>query len=385
MINQWMTPIQELLAEGALADFSKRRQFVLALAERLRSDQSVLLMALQADLDRLPTEDHLHDLLILSPELLTDWSDCLVALANSGDPLAGGSRAGLGVLAIIGDKTRLRPLVDWPVLGLFSGNGVLIKGAKQTDHFLTALVALFRDCLAGADLSPELLVYTGTERKVQQALLKSPSEIALVMGTGGAEQEQILAKHATVPLFSHGQGVNTLFVDTSADLALAVDGLMDARLNAQKPLHTVLLHENLPQPFIDELLGLMDACELDLFTDSESLDRLAASQRIFVADPEAWSLPLEETHLLLKVVSNSEAALAHLNQFSDGLLDGVVSTDSEVIRYFRDQAKSAEVCVNGSLNEVTGYASGFGVDAGIGRIGSDFSGLVGPEAFTRIR
>jgi glutamate-5-semialdehyde dehydrogenase len=84
-----------------------------------------------------------------------------------------------------------------------------------------------------------------------------------------------------------------------------------------------------------------------------------------VADDEAYATEFLDLRLSVKVVDSLDEAIDHVNRFSSGHSEAIVTSDVASADRFTNEVDAAAVLVNASTRFVDGEEFGFGAEIGI--------------------
>src|SRR6201994_63133 len=140
-------------------------------------------------------------------------------------------RVPLGVVAVI-FESRPNVAADAGVLCLKSGNAVILRGGSDSFRSCRAI----HDCLAlglreaGLPEAAITLVPTRDRAAVGMMLSGLNGSIDVIVPRGGKSLVSRVEQEARVPVFAHLEGVNHVYVDGSADLAMAKEIVLNAKM-----------------------------------------------------------------------------------------------------------------------------------------------------------
>jgi glutamate-5-semialdehyde dehydrogenase len=140
-------------------------------------------------------------------------------------------RVPLGVVGIIYEG-RPNVTVDAAALTLKSGNAVLLRGSSSAYDSNTALVEVMRSALTGLPADAIQLV-PGRDRDSVKYLMRARGLVDVLIPRGGAALINSVVEESTVPVIETGVGNCHVYVDADADLDMAVDILINAKV--QRP------------------------------------------------------------------------------------------------------------------------------------------------------
>ncbi len=382
---------------------AKRTAALEALATLLREREEALLAANARDLEAADVEGleaPLRRRLGLTSEKLATLREGVLSLARADDPVGRPLRrtelddglvltqvaAPLGVLLII-FESRPDAVVQIGALALRAGDAVILKGGREAKHSNAALVECLRDALTSVGLPVDAVL--GVEGRAPiSALLACDHDIDLVIPRGSGELVRTIQGSTRIPVLGHAEGVCHLFVDESADPAmaarLAVDGKCDypAACNATE---TLLVHRawlpNLP------LVGaaLRDQ-GVTLIADVEARAVLGnAGVEAEAAASGDWRAEYGDLRLAVAVVDDLDGAVDHIHRYGSAHTDAIVTDDPDAAASFLARVDAASVFHNASTRFADGYRYGLGAEVGIatGRIHA--RGPVGVEGLLTTR
>ncbi len=173
--------------------------------------------------------------------------------------LVGRMRIPIGVILII-YESRPNVTIEAFSLCLKSGNCVILKGGSEAYHSNRALYRLIVETLKGSKISPDAVQFVDTaDRDYIYTLLEREEEIDLVIPRGGEALIRNIVERSRIPVLKHYKGVCHIYVDDEADLTMAVDVAVNAKV--QKPatcnaLETLLVHEKVAKSFLPKVQEL---------------------------------------------------------------------------------------------------------------------------------
>jgi glutamate-5-semialdehyde dehydrogenase len=289
----------------------------------------------------------------------------------------------LGVLCVI-FESRPDVLIQISALALRSGNAVLLKGGSEARHSNGALLARVHGALREAGL-PEATVQMLPDRAAVADLLQRPDLVDLVIPRGSNALVQSIQASTRIPVLGHAEGICHVYLDATADTAMAVALVRDAKLqypSACNAVETVLIHREAAPRMLPALVA-------DLGPKGVELRGCPACRALIPALKEAteadWDLEYGEPILALKVVTDLDEALAHIQLHGSGHTEAIVTEDAGAAARFLAEVDAAGVFHNASTRFADGFRYGFGAEVGIstGRIHA--RGPVGMEGLLSYR
>ncbi len=291
-------------------------------------------------------------------------------------------RVPLGVIAMI-YEARPNVTADAAALCLKAGNGVILRGGSEAIHSNTAIAASLKRALREAGL-PEaaLTLVEDLRRETMLELLQLTDIVDLAIPRGGEGLIRFVAEHARVPVIKHYKGVCHLFVDKSADTALALRLLEDGKVSrpsACNALETLLVHADIAADFLPAAAALMRERGVELRGDAQAralaADMAGASEEDFAAE-------YLELILAVRVVPDVDAAIAHIQRYGSDHTEVIATRDADNAEKFVRSLRSAVVMVNASSRFSDGGELGLGAEIGISTTRLHAYGPMGLEALT---
>tara|TARA_R110000850_G_scaffold67172_6_gene149373 strand:+ start:2100 stop:3386 length:1287 start_codon:yes stop_codon:yes gene_type:complete len=289
----------------------------------------------------------------------------------------------LGVIGII-YESRPNVTADAGTLCLRSGNAAILRCGSESTRSSHALVDAMRSALTGENLPADAIQLVGTTDRaaVGHMLAGLDGQVDVIVPRGGRSLVERVQKDARVPVIGHLEGLCHMYVDAVADPQKAVDLVVNAKMRRTGvcgSLETLLIDAAVADTLLPVIgTALTDAgCEL----------RGDARARVIVpsmkaATEEDWGTEYLAPVLAVAVVDGLDGALAHIERWSSGHTDSIVTEDAGVAEKFLARVDSAIVLHNASTQFADGGEFGFGAEIGIatGRIHA--RGPVGAEQLT---
>ena len=291
-------------------------------------------------------------------------------------------RVPLGVIVMI-YEARPNVTADAAALCIKAGNGVILRGGSEAIHSNTAIAAALKRALREAGIADAALTLVeDLRRETMLELLQLTDIVDLAIPRGGEGLIRFVAEHARVPVIKHYTGVCHLFVDASADQALALRLLVDgkaSRPSACNSLETLLVHTDIAAEFLPKAAKALAGYNVTLRVDSRSSEWIAGAAIATEADYAAEFLDLI---IAVKVVDNLEQAIAHIQQYGSDHTEVIATGDAGNAEQFVQALRSAVVMVNASSRFSDGGELGLGAEIGISTTRLHAYGPMGLEALT---
>ncbi|WP_285025328.1 glutamate-5-semialdehyde dehydrogenase [Plantibacter sp. ME-Dv--P-122b] len=269
---------------------------------------------------------------------------------------------------VVGAIYEARPnvTVDIAALAIKSGNAVVLRGGSAAEHSNAVLVGLLRSALESVGL-PGDAVQTIDEfgRDGAKQLMNARGLIDVLIPRGSASLIETVVRESTVPVIETGAGVVHVFLDESAELDWAVDIVRNAKV--QRPsvcnaLETILVHRAAAARLLPAVLGDLREHGVLIHADGRASEVFAD---VVPAVEEDWSTEHMSLELSVRVVDDLDAALEHIDRYSTGHTDAIITNDVVNADRFLAEVDSAVVMVNASTRFTDGAEFGFGAEVGI--------------------
>ncbi|MBD7954116.1 glutamate-5-semialdehyde dehydrogenase [Stenotrophomonas sp. Sa5BUN4] len=380
-------------------DTAQRGALLRAMAAALESNAGQILAGNARDLAAARAKgigNAMLDRLMLDPSRLFAMAEAVREVAGLPDPVGQVTRddvrpngirvqkvrVPLGVIAMI-YEARPNVTAEAAALCLRAGNGVILRGGSEAIHSNTAIAAALGSALAAHGV-PEaaVTVLTDLRREAMLELLQLHELIDLAIPRGGEGLIRFVAEHARVPVIKHYKGVCHLFVDASADVAQAVDLLVDgkcSRPSACNSLETLLVHRDIAGEFLPRAGQALASRGVELRADALSQPLLPGSTS---ASDEDYAAEFLDLIIAVKVVDDVEAAIAHIRRYTSDHTEVIATRDAANAERFIHALQSAVVMVNTSSRFSDGGQLGLGSEIGISTTRLHAYGPMGLEALT---
>ena len=280
-------------------------------------------------------------------------------------------RVPLGVVACI-YESRPNVTIDIATLCLKSGNASVLRGGKEAVRSNAVLGDLIADALEGSEVpAGSVQVVRDPDRAHIDELLGMHDVIDLIVPRGGAGLIGYVREHATMPVVAHGEAVSHTYVDSEADLAMAlevVDNAKTRRYSICNALDTLLVHEAVA-PGLLRSLGERWAGAVTLLGDGGALDLLGRlgvpGLAVEPAGPDDWDTEHLALRAGVRVVASLDEALAHIEAHSSKHSEAIITDSYENAMRFTAEVDAAVVYVNASTQFTDGAQFGLGAEIGI--------------------
>ena len=361
-----------------LAQISTRERdnLLLELAESVKKNKNLILEANTLDLEAsrdMAVPELVLEWLKLTPERLNNAIECLKQLSNLPDPLTlhvginGYQRVPLGVVAFVYE--------GFPQLGLIAagmclkvGNTIILKGGNEGINTQEAIAAIAKDVLVARNF-PEACITSVPKGVILRELIVQEKYLRLVIPYGRPSFVQQVSKQATVSVLPIAMGNCYLYLSASGNLDFAKEIILHSRKgdpDAVNAIEKVVIHKSWLDHTLDRDLGawivslkkqglVVRGCARTTTYFREFLEEIHSdetdkpSQVLIeqaIETEDTWGQAYLDETIAIKIVNDTEEAIAWVNQYSSGHAD-VLLTDSLSERdRFVSRINSSTIFVN---------------------------------------
>ncbi|HEX9258326.1 MAG TPA: glutamate-5-semialdehyde dehydrogenase, partial [Acidimicrobiales bacterium] len=197
------------------------------------------------------------------------------------------------------------------------------------------------------------------------AVMQCTEYVDCLVPRGGPALIQSIRDHATVPVIIDGDGNCHVYVDATADLANAVEIIVNAKM--QRPsvcnaAESLLVHASVAQTFLPGAAAALEGVEL---VGCERTRAILGADRVGLATDEDYGTEFLDLKLSVKVVDSIDEAIDHIDRFGSGHSEAILTRSLDAAQRFTREVDAAAVLVNASTRFVDGEEFGFGAEIGI--------------------
>jgi glutamate-5-semialdehyde dehydrogenase len=390
----------------AAASTEAKNTALRAMAAAIRARRGELLAANARDLKEARAaglEAALLDRLMLTEKGIEAMAEGLEQIASLPDPVGeitdvkrrpsgiqvGKMRVPLGVIGII-YEARPNVTADAAALCLKSGNAAILRGGREALHANQAIAACVRTGLAAAGLPEHAVqVVETTDRAAVGALVTMPEFVDVIVPRGGKGLIERVSKEARVPVIKHLDGNCHVYIDDEADPAKVVPIVENAKTQRYGTCNTaesLLVARDVADIYLPALGRMLADNGVEMRACPESLALLREAgideARLAAATEADWREEYLAPIIAVKLVEGIDEAIAHVNQYSSGHTEAIVTENYTKAMRFLREVDSASVMVNASTRFADGFEYGLGAEIGISTDKIHARGPVGLEGLT---
>ncbi|MGQ0799514.1 MAG: glutamate-5-semialdehyde dehydrogenase [Pseudomarimonas sp.] len=361
---------------------AERNDAVMAMATGLRSNAGAVMEANSRDLAagiEAGLSPALLDRLRLDATRLDALAEALATVAALPDPLADSAApsihanglrrrqkpAPLGVVAMI-YESRPNVTAEAAALCFKAGNACVLRGGREARHSNLAIAGVLKQALHECAISADCVqVLDDPDRSQLAELLTRDDLIDLVIPRGGEALIRHVVANSRIPVIRHYKGVCHLFVDRSADPAMAQRLLIDGKVSRPgvcNALECLLVHRDIATTWLPAAAAVLIERGVELRGCSTSRAIIPA---IAEAADEDWGYEFLAPVLAIRVVDDLDHAMAHIRRYGSNHTEVICSADVDACARFVNEVDASAVVVNASSRFNDGGELGMGAEIGI--------------------
>ena len=387
----------------ATASTERKHAALVGAAEALRTNIDTILQANAIDMangTKQGLSKAMLDRLNLTEERILDMANAVSAIAELPDPVGevmanwdrpnglniSRVRTPLGVIGVI-YESRPNVTADAGSLCLQAGNAVILRGGSDSFNSSRAIHECMVAGLKAANLPENAiqLVPTTDRAAVGEMLKGLNGKIDVIVPRGGRGLVERVQSDARVPVFAHLEGLVHVYVDKSANLDMAANIIIDAKLRRTGicgAAETLLIDKNDAERLAKPLIAALTEKGCEVRGDAAVQ---ALVPNIESAVEEDWSTEYLDSIITVGLVDGISGAIAHINRWSSNHTEAVIAEDAEVVERFMNEIDSAILMHNASTQFADGGEFGMGAEIGIATGKMHARGPVGVEQLTSFK
>ena len=266
-------------------------------------------------------------------------------------------------IGVLGTVFESRPdaLVQIAALSLKSGNAVILKGGSEAANSNRVLYDII---IEAANELPEGWAQLIEAREDVTQLLGMDDSVDLLMPRGSSEFVKYIQDNTSIPVLGHTEGVCHVYVDDAADLEMAAEVALDAKIQypaACNAAETLLVHESVADEYLPEIVDRYAESGVEMRGDA----RVREVVEMDAATDADWSSEYGDLEISLKIVDSLTEAVEHVNTYGSKHTDSIITEDADAASVFMQAIDSASVFHNASTRFSDGYRFGLGAEVGI--------------------
>jgi len=303
---------------------------------------------------------------------------------NSGIQV-GKMRVPLGVVGMI-YESRPNVTIDAAALAIKSGNAIILRGGSESLISNNYLAQLILESLKVASLPlSSIQIIETKDRAAVTELIQLKDYVDVIIPRGGKSLVKKITEESTIPVIKHLDGNCHMFVDDDADIQMAlelVDNAKTQRLGTCNTLESLVVSNSIANDFLPKIQAIFDSKNIEMRVCQNSLKIIPAAKK---ADNNDYYEEYLGPIISCIIVKNIDDAIEHINHFSSGHTESIVTNNHTHAMKFLREVDSSSVMINTSTRFADGFEYGLGAEIGISTDKFHARGPVGLEGLTSMK
>lgn len=271
----------------------------------------------------------------------------------------------MGVIGII-YEARPNVTADAAALCLKSGNAVILRGGKEAVNSNIAIAEVMRDAVEKAGLPKDSIqLVTDTSRSSSTELMQMKGVLDCLIPRGGKALIKAVVENSTVPVIETGSGNCHIYVDESADIAMASEIIFNAktqRISVCNACESLVIHSAVLESALPVIKKRLDEKNVEIRGDKRAK---AVCPDIVSTNDTDFSEEYLDYIISVKTVDSLDEAIEHINKHSTGHSEAIITENYDHARMFMNRIDSSSVYHNASTRFTDGGEFGLGAEIGI--------------------
>ena len=365
----------------AIASSLQKKDALIFAAESIKASSLNILEQNKKDLDfgsAKGLSQALMDRLLLNEERIASMISGLEAIASQDDPIGEimmawqqpngleikRVRTPLGVIGVI-YESRPNVTADAGALCLKAGNSVILRGGSESYNSSMAIHSCLQKGLLKANLPADSIQLIPTrDRAAVQSLLKMTEYIDVIVPRGGKSLVGLVQSEARVPVFAHLEGIVHIYLDKTADPKKAFDVILNSktrRTGICGAAECLLINKEILNSLGTEIVKMLLESGVEVRAD-KGVDKIPGT---VTANRGDWGKEFLDSKIAVKAVGDLDEAISHIQSYSSGHTDCIITENLEARDKFFTQLDSAILMHNASTQFADGGEFGMGAEIGI--------------------
>lgn len=362
-------------------DNKQLKKILMMLADELEKQQSFILKANRADVEKQDPDNPRTDRLRLDEKRIKGIAGSIRKVSRLPNPVGKvlekrKLKNGLLLekvsvpLGVVGAIYESRPNVTFDIAALCirSGNACVLKGSSEAENSNRAAVKIIHQVLKENGLSPAVVTLLSSDRETVQELFTATQYIDVLIPRGSDGLIQFVRQNSQVPVIETGAGVCHVYVQKKADLKKAVDITVNAKVSRPSvcnAMDALLIDQAIAPAFLRKLKPELEQYKVEIFADPLSHRMLKGYPYLRKAKKEDYGREFLSLKCAVKVVNNSDEAIEHIRKYSTKHSEAIVTEDKKQAEHFLHEVDAAAVYHNASTRFTDGEEFGLGAEIGI--------------------
>lgn len=273
-------------------------------------------------------------------------------------------------LGVVGAIYESRPNVTYDIAALCirSMNGCVLKGSGDAENSNLAAIKIIKQALEENGIDPDCVNLLPSARESVQELFTATKYVDVLIPRGSEGLIQFVRKNSLVPVIETGAGVCHIYVEKDADIDKAVNIVVNAKVTRPSvcnAVDAVLVDKDIAPKFLKQLQPQFEDYGVEIFAEVKAEELLKDYPYLYKATDEDFGREFISLKCAVKVVSDIDEALEHIQQYSTKHSEAIVSENEENCERFLKEVDAAVVYANASTRFTDGEEFGLGAEIGI--------------------
>jgi glutamate-5-semialdehyde dehydrogenase len=287
----------------------------------------------------------------------------------------------IGVIGII-YESRPNVTVDASAISFKAGNAIILRGGKDSYYTSKKLKDIINLSFMNAGIPKNTIQMIDTiDRRAVDEMLQLNKYLDIIIPRGGKKLIKKINDKSSIPVIKHLDGICHVFVEKNADLKKAKEIIFNSKM--RRPgicgaAETLLIDKSLSSQILDLIQPLInEKCEI---RGDQFISTLHPSFK--KANNKDWGTEYLDKIISIKLVNGFQEAINHINKYSSGHTESIITENNEIFKIFYNKINSAIIIQNASTQFADGGEFGFGAEIGISTDKLHVRGPVGSEHLT---
>ena len=284
-------------------------------------------------------------------------------------------RVPMGLVAVIYEN-RPNVTLDAVCIALKSSNAVILRGSSSAHETNTEIILAIKEGISAIGLDENIVSFIDDpSHESAIALMQAKGYVDVLIPRGGPSLINSIETNATVPYVIDGAGNCHVYVDSKADISMALDIVINSktqRTSVCNACESLVVHNDIAQEFIPMIVDNLFEAGVLIHGDKKSCDiisecseqAMGATGSLILATEEDFAKEYLGLEISIIVVESLSDAIEHINKNSTGHTESIVTSDLSNAQQFMNGIESAVVMHNTSTRFTDGERFGFGAEIG---------------------
>lgn len=268
---------------------------------------------------------------------------------------------------VIGIIYEARPNVTADAFSICfkAGSAAILKGGSDAIESNKAIIQALQIGLETAGVPRTAVqLMEDTSRETAVEFMRCKDYVDLLIPRGGAGLIRAVVENSTIPVIETGTGNCHIYVDKDADFIKAIPIIINAktqRIGVCNACESLVLHRDILDAFLPALQKALQEKQVTMRGDEAVQAHISCEP----ATEEDFGTEYLDYIISMKTVDSVEEAISHINHYSTGHSESILTENEETARQFLNEIDSACVYWNASTRFTDGGEFGFGAEIGI--------------------